>query len=85
MSHIPYTICRSGTYYYNRRVPKHAVISYGHLIRQTLSKDPLKAEALSKRLSEVLEGAWSATTDAPPVKSLLSLEASNQDEWLYQR
>ncbi|MDB3885240.1 tyrosine-type recombinase/integrase [bacterium] len=67
MSHIPYTICRSGTYYYNRRVPKHAVISYGHLIRQTLSKDPLKAEALSKRLSEVLEGAWSATTDAPPV------------------
>jgi len=67
VSHIPYTICRSGTYYYNRRVPKHAVISYGHLIRQTLSKDPLKAEALSKRLSEVLEGAWSATTDAPPV------------------
>ncbi len=67
MSHIPYTICRSGTYYYNRRVPKHAVISYGHLIRQTLSKDPLKAEALSKRLSDVLEGAWSATTNTPPV------------------
>ena len=67
MSHIPYTICRSGTYYYNRRVPKHAVISYGHLIRQILSKDPLKAEALSKRLSDVLEGAWSATTNAPPV------------------
>jgi len=21
VSHIPYTICRSGTYYYNRRVP----------------------------------------------------------------
>ena len=45
----------------------HAVISYGHLIRQALSKDPLKAEALSKRLSNVLEGAWSATTNAPPV------------------
>ena len=29
MSHIPYTICRSGTYYYNRRVPKHAVKAYG--------------------------------------------------------
>ena len=67
MSHIPYTICRSGTYYYNRRVPIHAVISYGHLIRQALSKDPQKAEALSKRLSNVLEGAWSVTTDAPPV------------------
>ena len=67
MSHIPYTICRSGTYYYNRRVPIHAVISYGHLIRQALSKDPQKAEALSKRLSNVLEGAWSVTTYAPPV------------------
>jgi len=67
VSHIPYTICRSGTYYYNRRVPIHAVISYGHLIRQALSKDPQKAEALSKRLSNVLEGAWSVTIDAPPV------------------
>ena len=34
VSHIPYTICRSGTYYYNRRVPIHAVNSYGHFIRQ---------------------------------------------------
>jgi integrase len=48
-------------------VPIHAVISYGHLIRQALSKDPQKAEVLSKRLSNVLEGAWSVTTDAPPV------------------
>ena len=67
MSHIPYTICRSGTYYYNRRVPKHAVNSYGPFIRQALSKDTLEAEALAKRLSDVLEGAWSATTDATPV------------------
>ena len=67
MSHIQYTICRSGTYYYNRRVPKHAVNSYGLFIRQALSKDPLEAEALAKRLSDVLEGAWSATTIIPPV------------------
>jgi len=67
VSHIPYTICRSGTYYYNRRVPKHAVNSYGQFIRQALSKDLLEAEAFSKRLSDVLEGAWSATTDASPV------------------
>ena len=67
MSHIPYTICRSGTYYYNRRVPKYAVKSYGQFIRQALSKDLLEAEAFSKRLSTVLEGAWSATTDASPV------------------
>jgi len=67
VSHIPYTICRSGTYYYNRRVPKYAVKSYGQFIRQALSKDLLEAEAFSKRLSDVLEGAWSATTDASPV------------------
>ncbi|MDC1334321.1 tyrosine-type recombinase/integrase, partial [Planktomarina temperata] len=67
VSHIQYTICRSGTYYYNRRVPKHAVGSYGQFIRQALSKDPLEAEAFSKRLSDVLEGAWSAATDAPAV------------------
>ena len=74
MSHIPYTICRSGTYYYNRRVPIHAVNSYGHFIRQVLSKDPLKAEVLSKRLSDVLEGAWSSTTDATPVNVFTIIE-----------
>ena len=67
MSHIQYTISRSGTYYYNRRVPKHAVDLYGQFIRQALSKNPLEAEALAKRLSDVLEGAWSATTDTPRV------------------
>ena len=67
MSHIQYTICRSCTYYYNRRVPKHAVNSYGPFIRQALSKDTLEAEVLAKRLSDVLEGAWSAATDATPV------------------
>jgi integrase len=50
-------------------VPAHAVDSYGRFIRQALSKDPLKAEEFSKRLSDVLEGAWSATTDAHPVNS----------------
>ena len=67
MSHIQYTICRSGTYYYNRRVPKHAVEAYGQFIRQALSQDPLEAEAFAKRLSNVLEGAWNAKTNAPPV------------------
>ncbi|MDB0052998.1 tyrosine-type recombinase/integrase [Ascidiaceihabitans sp.] len=67
LSHIQYTICRSGTYYYNRRVPKHAVDAYGPFIRQSLSKDPIEAEALAKRLGNVLEGAWSATTVTQPV------------------
>jgi integrase len=67
VSHIQYTICRSGTYYYNRRVPKHAILTYGRYIRQALSKDPVEAEALAKRLGNVLEGAWSATTTTLPV------------------
>ena len=75
MSHIPYTICRSGTYYYNRRVPKHAVNSYGQFIRQALSKDPLEADAFSKRLSNVLEGAWNTTTDAPLVNISTIIES----------
>jgi len=75
VSHIQYTICRSGTYYYNRRVPKYAVNSYGLFIRQALSKDPLEAEALAKRLSNVLEGAWSAATDATPVNISTIIES----------
>ena len=67
MSHIPCTICRSSTYYYNRHVPKHAVNAYGSFIRQALSKCPEEAEAYAKRLGNVLEGSWSNTTDIQPV------------------
>jgi integrase len=56
-------------------VPIHAVDSYGQFIRQALSKDPLKAEAFSKRLSDVLEGAWSTTTDTPPVNISTIIES----------
>ena len=65
--HIPYTICRSGTYDYNRHVPKHAVGAYGSFIRQALSKCPEEAEAYVKRLGNVLEGSWSNTTSIQPV------------------
>ena len=63
MLHIPYTICRLGTYYYNGRVPKRAVKAYGSFIRQTLSKCPDEAAAYSKRLSSVFEGSWIGTTE----------------------
>ena len=62
MSHIQYTICRSGTYYFNKRVLIHAVKAYGSFIRQALSKCPEEAAAYSKRLGNVLEGSWSGTT-----------------------
>jgi integrase len=65
--HIPYTVCRSGTYYYNRHVPKHAVNAYGSFIRQALSKCPEAAEAYAKRLCNVLESSWSNTTPIQPV------------------
>ena len=58
MSHIPYTVCRSGTYYYNRRVPKHAVSAYGSFIRQRLSHCPEEAAEYAKRLGYVLEASW---------------------------
>ena len=58
MPHIPYTICRHGTYYYNRRVPKHAVDTYGKFIRYPLSSDPQSATISSERLSNALESSW---------------------------
>ena len=54
MLHIPYTICRSGTYYYNRHVPKHAVEAYGAFIRQALSKCPEEAMARKNSKEELL-------------------------------
>ena len=59
MSHIQYTLSRLGRYYYNRRVPKHAVQGYGSFIRLALSKDASEAAAYAKRLGYVLVGAWS--------------------------
>ena len=58
MSHIPYTIHRSGTHYYNRRVPKHAVSAYGGFIRLALSDDPEVASTIAARLSVALEASW---------------------------
>ena len=63
MSHIPYTLCRSGTYYYNRRAPKHAVKAYGPFIRQALSKCPEEATAYPNRLGSLLEGSWRRATE----------------------
>ena len=58
MSHIQYTIFRSGTYYYNRRVPKHAVSAYASFIRQSLSQCPEEAAGYAFRRNTVLESSW---------------------------
>ena len=44
-------------------MPKHAVKTYGSFIRQALSKCPKEAGIYGKRLSDVLEGSWSGTTE----------------------
>ena len=67
MSHIQYTISRSGTFYYNRRVPSHAVPAYGTHIRQALSACPVEAEAYATRLSNVLEASWAAHKTTTPI------------------
>ena len=67
MSHIQYTICRSGTYYYNRRVPKQAIAAYGSFIRHALSSDFEEASAYAERLTSVLDGAWAAKVKIIPV------------------
>ena len=72
MSHIQYTICRSGTYYYNRRVPKHAVRAYGRFIRKALTNCPEEADVYAKRLSDVLEASWSGRDE---VSSPLDISA----------
>ena len=48
-------------------MPKHAVQSYGSFIRVALSKDASEAAAYAKRLSIVLEGAWSNPSRLQPV------------------
>jgi hypothetical protein len=67
MSHIRYTISRSGTFYYNRRVPSHAVAAYGTHIRQALSPCPIEAEAYATRLSNVLEASWASNKTTTPI------------------
>jgi integrase len=75
MSHILHTISRSGCYYYNRRVPKHAVKAYGNFIRIALSRCPQESEEYAKRLSYVLEGSWRDTTEIRPVDIISIVES----------
>ena len=55
MSHISYTLRRSGRYYYNRRVPKHAVQAYGSFIRLALSKDAVILKRFTKLMLKSLQ------------------------------
>ena len=82
MSHIQYTISRSGTYYYNRRVPKHAVEAYGSFIRQALSRCPDEAHAYAQRLSFILEASWRDKRAVQPVDLALVVEGFKPRSYL---
>jgi len=82
MSHIRYTLCRSGAYYYNRRVPKHAVRIYGSHIRQLLSCCPLEAEAYATRLSNVLEASWDCPRSTNPINIPAVLDSFKPKSYL---
>jgi hypothetical protein len=67
VSHIPYTISRNGTFYYNRRVPKHAVSAYGLFIRVALTRERHEAKAYAERLSNVIEASWRSKASVSPI------------------
>lgn len=55
---VPNTIQMHGSYYYNRRVPRHAVEAFGTHVRICLSSDAEEAALLSEGLTERLNGIW---------------------------
>jgi hypothetical protein len=57
-SQVRHTIFRTGSYYYNRRVPEHAIEACGAFIRVRLSSDATEATQLSERLTESLNAIW---------------------------
>ena len=67
VSHIQYTICRNATYYYNRRVPKHAEKQYGKFLRHSLGKCPDLAAKIAVRLTSLLESSWSNNQHIVPI------------------
>lgn len=58
MSHIPHTICRNGTFYYNRRTPKSSVDSYGPYIRLKLGSEVAQVCTMADRLTELLDASF---------------------------
>ena len=58
---IPHTTLRSGTYYYNRRVPQHAVEGFGMgAVQVSLGKDQDEVGPLAAALTGALNELWAA-------------------------
>jgi len=75
VSHIRYTVWRSGRYYYNRRVPLHASGIYGTHIRYALSSCVNEAAEYAERLTAVLDASWQNTKRIQPVDVAAVIES----------
>jgi integrase len=58
MSRISYTVERSGTYFYNRRVPKESVDIYGSIIRVRLGSDVEQVKLIANRITNALNRSF---------------------------
>ena len=76
MSHnLPHTILRSGSFVFNRRVPKAVVHDFGQeVVRVKLGKDQNQAKVLAERLTQRLDDIW-ASPKVRPVEITHILDA----------
>lgn len=56
-----YLLLRHGSYYYNRRVPNHAIKACGKFVRVRLSRDQTEAELTAQELTRRLDALWKGT------------------------
>ena len=62
---------RNGTFYFNRRVPKHAVEVFGCMIRVRLSDDLDEAREIAEKLTGKLDDLWAGTQTSIDVAALV--------------
>ena len=67
MSHnLPHTILRSGSFVFNRRVPRAVVQDFGQeVVRVKLGKDQDQAKVLAERLTQRLDEIWASPKVLP--------------------
>ena len=72
----PHVLERNGCFYFNRRVPKHAVQAFGSMIRLKLSNDPEESIKMALGFGKKLDALWSQPDCTRSVDLRALLEAS---------
>ena len=62
---------RNGTFYFNRRVPKHAVEAFGCMIRVRLSDDFDEAKEIAEKLTGKLDDLWAGMTSSVDLSAVV--------------